>query len=195
MRLTGYEHRLDGVRDRVLMPIMIDLTLDELTIAGAIDKVLDLWLGSSVAGRREQFQPVLRQLIPTLVYLCSEVPDLRLMAAPATKKQEAKVEASPAQVWELGWRVGTALLAWRSARERDTTGGVGPGVRPHVRRGHPHTYWRGPKDGSPRHTVLRWVFPIRVNMDQLDDPGVAQVVPVQPKPRRGPSTGGDVRGS
>ena len=135
---------------------MIDLDNDRVTISGVIELILDQWTGE-VIGRRAQLEPVLQRVVPTLVYVCSETPDLRPMPVAAAAARPARLtrSATSAQVMELGWRVGKALLAWRRTHDAGDGDGVGAGVRPHIRRGHLHTYWTGPLDG-PRRAVVRW---------------------------------------
>ncbi len=76
-------------------------------------------------------------------------------------------------MWEVGYRIGEALEAYRSS-ERGTPGkphttvpdgqaGSHASPRPHIRRAHWHSFWTGPrKDPDKRKLVLKWLSPILV---------------------------------
>lgn len=179
--LAGQCVEVNGSREHIMTTVLIDLDNDRVTISGIIELILDQWTGD-VIGRRAQMEPVLQRVVPTLVYVCSETPDLRPMPVATPAAARPTRSATSAQVMELGWRVGKALLAWRRTHDANDGDGVGAGVRPHIRRGHLHTYWTGPLDG-PRRAVVRWLLPIRVNMDDDTDTRPIQVVPVGRKPR------------
>ncbi|RMF85262.1 MAG: hypothetical protein D6736_17640, partial [Nitrospinota bacterium] len=81
------------------------------------------------------------------------------------------------RVWETGWRMGAALRAAQGpASAEDVTAapaaeGEGPvskpraRPRPHIRRAHWHSFWRGPRQG-PREVVVKWLPPIPVAVER-----------------------------
>jgi hypothetical protein len=64
---------------------------------------------------------------------------------------EPRRVAQPAdgpRVWEVGYRIATLLRAARSAAAANDEGGSHASSRPHIRRGHWHTYCLGPWDSE-----------------------------------------------
>lgn len=76
--------------------------------------------------------------------------------------------ATAVRAWDVAFRLGAAL---RRARHEAEAGGAGTPEeaararpRPHLRRAHFHTYWRGPRqDPTARTAEVRWLPPILVN--------------------------------
>ncbi len=118
-------------------------------------------------------------LVSVVLYLCSQAADVRdgkgtgrAPARPERTKVKGGSRTFPpgqATTWEVGYRIGAALRAARAWKggggeeQEDRRGPVG-----HVRRAHWHTYWTGPKDRAQK-PVLKWLPPIPVNVDNLDD--------------------------
>lgn len=123
-------------------------------------------------------------LVALVLYLCSENADLgpngRRSANPQPKRTKKGARFFPPDrptTWDVGVRIGAAL---RRASVSDTqTGEERPhaGPRPHIRRAHWHSFRTGPmKDATgaaipahAREVALRWLPPIPVNLDNLDD--------------------------
>lgn len=111
-------------------------------------------------------------LVNVLLYLCSEAPELKdasrrrdrprrpRLAAPRRKGKLGKLPAAAVPtIWEAGFDLGAQLeQAVEQAHETDSEGRT---VRPHVRRAHWHSYWRGPRDGE-RERVVRWISPLLI---------------------------------
>lgn len=122
--------------------------------------------------------------VALVLYLCSENADLgpngRRSAHPQPKRTKKGVRFFPPDrptMWDVGVRIGAAL---RRASVSDTqTDEERPhaGPRPHIRRAHWHSFRTGPmKDAAgatipahAREVALRWLPPIPVNLDNLDD--------------------------
>lgn len=141
--------------------------------------------------------PLIEFLAPALslvLYLCSQQEFTRrgtedTPANPQPKKTKKSWKLFPADgplEWDVGVRIGAAL---RQAYQSEQSGGdglpTGRQVRPHVRRAHWHTFVSGPriaKDGSDipadkRQRNLRWVPPIAVNVDAIDEiPSVIRTI-------------------
>lgn len=122
----------------------------------------------------------LERLVSVLLYLCADEADVPARTALPLRVVKGKKRAilpTPkhgATVHDCGLRIGAQLdLARVQYAERG--GGTGTSVVPHIRRAHWHTYWRGPRDGE-RTTIVRWLPPIPVNVD--DVPEFAVVRPV-----------------
>jgi len=120
--------------------------------------------------------PPLEPLLSLLLYLCSEAADFGSLQPPRnpapkkTKKGWRLFPASTSIRWDVGVRIGAALrqayLQDEKGYEQQGSGRARP--RAHVRRAHWHSYWTGPYDGD-RQIFVKWVPPISVNMNNLDD--------------------------
>lgn len=120
----------------------------------------------------EAFVRDVQKLIALVLYLCSDKPEIDNLRQPGVSPSRPKLQKVkgglalfPAQrptVWEVGRRIGQTL---RSATQaRPSLGGTHASPRAHVRRGHWHGYWTGPRKGQ-RTFILKWLHPMLVNMD------------------------------
>ena len=120
---------------------------------------------------RENFSTVQKMLSLTL-YLCSDKPDICNPREPGTsphrpepKKVKGGMKLFPAQkptIWEVGRNIGQALR--NAARQPvEYQGGTHASPKAHIRRGHWHGYWTGPRTGK-REFTLKWLHPMLVNM-------------------------------
>ena len=107
-----------------------------------------------------------------ILYLCSDKPDICNPREPGTsphrpepKKVKGGMKLFPAQkptIWEVGRNIGQALR--NAARQPvEYQGGTHASPKAHIRRGHWHGYWTGPRTGK-REFTLKWLHPILVNM-------------------------------
>ena len=119
------------------------------------------------------------QIVSLLLYLCtygfprSSVAQQAHSAYPKPKKVKGGWRLFPAQrptVRTIGEDIGRKL---REAEEQapqtaeDREPGTHASPRPHIRRGHWHGFWHGPRDGE-RKLKLRWLPPIAVAMGEGD---------------------------
>lgn len=124
---------------------------------------------------------VLERLVSVLLYLCADEADVPVRQMPPPRVVQGKKRpimpiAKRPVVHDCGIRIGAQLdLSRAQYLEREQGSAEGRAVQPHIRRAHWHTYWRGPRDGE-RSTVVRWLPPIAVNLD--DVPEIAVVRPV-----------------
>lgn len=95
-----------------------------------------------------------------------------------TKKGVRYFPASTPTTWDVGVRMGTALRRVSGQTQGTQSDSLGQEVkRPHIRRGHWHTFLTGPrktKDGedippAQRTRVLRWIPPIAVNIKDKEE--------------------------
>lgn len=109
---------------------------------------------------------IVRPIVAVLLYICSAEPDIVDPDRPAARPRRAAHAAAQPQVWEVGYRISTAL---RKARlDHEAQGGHHRSPVAHVRRAHWHSYWLGPKsDPEQRRTELRWISPVLVGSGQL----------------------------
>lgn len=109
-----------------------------------------------------------------LLYLCSDEPDIdysrlpgRLPSRPKPEKTKRGWQLFPAtapRVYEVGREIGQQL---RQAQvdtisvlpQQGADAPTGRHVRAHIRRGHWHGYWTGPRSGSQRF-IYHWIPPL-----------------------------------
>lgn len=111
-----------------------------------------------------------RPRLSLLLYLCSVNSDITYKGEPKqpsypnpvkTKRGVREFPAAMPRVWDVGIRIGASLR--RAAEQRDSKGGTHASPRPHIRRGHYHLFWTGPRRG-PQRPVIKWLPPIPVNV-------------------------------
>lgn len=125
----------------------------------AFDEALDYkWRWSS--------KEFLNKAIPILLYICSDEPDIDDERKPGSrpempqprrmKKGWRLFPATNDRVWTVGAKVGATL---REAAAKEYQGGT---KRPHLRRGHWHGYWTGPRTSEQKFSY-RWIAPTVVS--------------------------------
>lgn len=112
--------------------------------------------------------------VQMLLYLTaqnSEIVEIRKKSRPQKKAEEnskkplkeIKDEASEVSEYRVGVKMGRAIWKAMEYYERNPENkGTGKKVAPHMRRGHWHHYWKGPKAGK-RELILRWTAPMMIN--------------------------------
>lgn len=82
------------------------------------------------------------------------------------KNQSRKSRQTDCTVHDVGFRIAPQLAEVRRVYEHDAKGQdggkTGRHVAPHVRRGHWHGYWTGPRE-NPTGLEIKWVAPTIVN--------------------------------
>lgn len=79
---------------------------------------------------------------------------------------------------DVGVHVGSTLRSTRKGGSAGKgSGGAGGEKAAHVRRGHWHGYWTGPKDGA-RVLQIQWTAPTIIHPDKFEDTK-PQIVPVK----------------
>ena len=119
-------------------------------------------------------------LVSLVLYLCAKNAEIResgggarLPAYAEPKKTKKGLRLFPPDRpthWEVGYRLGAALRTASPGRSSDEPTGSHTRPRPHIRRAHWHSYWVGKRDEPNRRTVvLKWLPPIAVNVQDVDD--------------------------
>lgn len=130
------------------------------------------------------FQDFSKEITPFLqlvLYLCADNIDVpKKPQHPSTKSnKKGVVEAVKApRHWNIGERIGSTIRKYRNTEmqkeqedEREEKEGFNrknASPRPHVRRAHWHSFWKGPRDGK-RKLIVHWIPPIPVGLDKDDD--------------------------
>jgi hypothetical protein len=109
-------------------------------------------------------------LVSIVLYLCSDAPEvddgrvpnssIRRPVPVKTKTGLRFFPAEKAKVFQVGQKVGELLRQGQVALAQSESDGT-RSVRPHLRRGHWHGYWVGPRDGDRRFSY-RWIAPMVV---------------------------------
>lgn len=107
-------------------------------------------------------------IISVLLYICSEEPEIDNEREPGTaphrvhpEKTKKGIKIFPptkSRVWTVGAKTGALL---RQAKEASQTDETGRSVRAHIRRGHWHGFWLGPRTGQ-RTFKYHWIPPLLV---------------------------------
>lgn len=134
-------------------------------------------------GAATALRPIVEPVVSLLLYLCTQAGEIAGRGSPGnplpvrTRRGGWKLfPADTPRTWDVGVRLGAALRAAYAA-EQTGQGQPHSGPRPHIRRGHWHTYLSGPRlraDGAPlpsaeRRANLRWQPPIAVAVSRPDD--------------------------
>ena len=125
-----------------------------------------------------------------ILYINSLEPDIRRsrIGANKQKRNRGKIRptAKPPVVYDMGVRIGAALRKAAPRSQAPAQTGTGSSKRPHLRRGHWHHYWTGPKsDPASRKLVLKWTPPTAIHPDAATD-SRATVIPISRKKEETP---------
>lgn len=106
-----------------------------------------------------------QKLLSLVLYLCSDEPEIGERSAPTPGNPEPKrtkkygwrlFPADKPRVYSVGTETGEKL---RASNHADTPAeGERKGPKPHIRRGHWHGFWSGPRDGE-RRFHYKWLSP------------------------------------
>lgn len=118
------------------------------------------------------------KLAGTLMYICSKEADVRTVYVPQ-KNQSRKSRQTDCTVHDVGFRIAPQLAEVRRVYEHDAEerigGATGRHVAPHVRRGHWHGYWTGPRE-NPTGLEIKWIAPTVVNSSRGELAGTVHEV-------------------
>ena len=143
-------------------------------------KLSDFVIGGGVDDVREQYEKVLgkdlslvKKALSLVLYICSDEAEIRDRDAPdwepgfprpkITKGKERLFPADRNRIVEVGRELGARL---REGAVRSEPGApTGRTVRPHLRRGHWHGFWTGPRkeNRDQQKFVLKWLPPLFVH--------------------------------
>ncbi len=114
----------------------------------------------------EAISAQINPLVSVILYLCSDEPEIDdslypgvSPKHPSPKKTKNGWKLFPPdkpKIWNVGAEIGKQL---RQATECDESGRQ---VKTHLRRGHWHKYWTGPRTGDQK-LLFRWLHPLVVN--------------------------------
>lgn len=159
--------------DELLIPVPVHL--GPWTVTEAIDRAtVEAARQASIAGmsfslKTDHVQKIaasINPLISLLLYICSDAPEIDNNRDPGaspkrpqptrTKRGWRLFPAEKTRVWTVGQKIGTQL---RAVNELPVDSGRL--VKAHVRRGHWHGFWTGPREGE-RRFKYKWLMPMVV---------------------------------
>jgi hypothetical protein len=113
----------------------------------------------------------IKPVLPLILYICTQNADLggRKPELPLAKKTKHGLRNFPPPTpvtWDVGFRLGAAIRNYR-ANEGRTEGGLHHSPRPHIRRAHWHSFWKGKRNNEEnRKIVVKWIPPVPVNLEE-----------------------------
>ena len=122
---------------------------------------------------------VIQKITALLLYICTQ--NAELSSGPQrpqnptptrTRKGFRTFPAERATTWDVGTRLGSALrTAYARADEEaaNSSDETRASPRAHIRRAHYHHFWTGPLGSSDRRLTLKWLPPIAVNLERLEN--------------------------
>ena len=115
------------------------------------------------------------RVLQLVLYLCAQNAEIAPNSEQAVyTRRNATIKDRYAEIqkWDVGVRIGNAVRAHREKIALSTgTGETHSSPRPHMRRGHWHSFWTGPKSTpEERKLILKWVAPTFVCATEDDMP-------------------------
>lgn len=116
---------------------------------------------------QRDLMPYILRSLQLILYLVSDGADMSI-ARVTKKKNKTSKQNYKERVNEVivGVHVGSIFRKARKNRNNAPSQNTGNTVAPHMRRGHWHRYWVGPKDGE-RKIIIKWIAPIIVHGDKM----------------------------
>jgi hypothetical protein len=162
----------------------VPLDGDTTSVDAAVTRTIKNFRWSADTGERDParleawLRKYVTQVFNTVLYVCTDQPDIETYRPAATTKQKARKQRRPRagdvdSLVKVGWRLGPELFAERQRHEQADQAPAGDGAtrrspRAHRRRPTWQTYHTGPGGSVPK---LLWRKPHWVNAHRLDEPG------------------------
>ena len=122
---------------------------------------------------------MIKKALELTLYICAQNADITASPKQATyRPKKGKIVDRYAEVrtWDVGVRIGAKVRLARSqhtSQKQSHASHASP--RAHMRRGHWHHYWAGPKDGE-RKLILKWTAPMLIGCMDENSPTVIHKV-------------------
>lgn len=183
--------------DRELKPVFVaedesvfsfSIHIDCKTISESVDllnkeglencstkEVKDLMLRSMQ--HSDEVKQFLKQILQVILYILAQNADITPNPEQATITRRGKTikdKYSEIRKWDVGVRVGAAIRQQKEQQEKPKQtreGGTHQSPRPHMRRGHWHHYWTGPRSNpNEQKLILKWLSPMAIAANSDDTP-------------------------
>ncbi|MDP2174131.1 MAG: hypothetical protein Q8J62_10200 [Candidatus Cloacimonadaceae bacterium] len=173
--INKHRSELRLLLDTAELLIPIPVHLGSWTVTEAIDRALSeasrnaSELGLRFDSSMDQVQEMamnINPLISLLLYICSDAPEVDNDREPGqspkrpqptkTKRGWRLFPAEKPRIWSVGRQLGERLRAVNELAENS-----GRTVTAHIRRGHWHGFWMGPREGE-RRFQYKWLMPMVV---------------------------------
>ena len=119
----------------------------------------------------KDIEKVWEKIIPLILYLCSEEPDILNKYDKTSKPTYCKPEktktgprlfpSASISIWEVGEEIQTTIRKARSQADYKGSSDNTRSLTPHIRKAHWHGYWIGPK--IDQKFIFKWMPPILVS--------------------------------
>ena len=150
----------DLIATRITMTPRDGGTLSEL-VETVLDRFQPEPTDPTMGGRYEEDVPKLAAAtVAAVMYVCAKNAELFPLPAPPPRAKGGARPKSRVKVIQVGPRLGAQLRAYARSQARGSEGTTGRSVRPHIRRGHFHTYRVGP---GRQEMELKYLTPFPVN--------------------------------
>lgn len=152
----------------------IDRTLDEAysNVPSEQHEIRRALLAESAAN--DEMALAYKKTLQLVLYVCAQNAEIAPSSEQAfytRRSTTIKDRYAEIRKWDVGVRIGNAVRAYkrRSASSPESSG-THSSPRPHMRRGHWHSFWTGPKAAaSERKLILKWVAPTFVCVSEDKD--------------------------
>jgi hypothetical protein len=174
----GHEHPLLGFFAYLDFKIEDGKPCAEILMLGDTSDGLMGWIDSNLTGKTlydcridEETRKGAEPLLNVLLYLCAANAEIIGDGKPEhpkeikTKRGLRLFPPDQPKIWDVGFRIGAAIRAAEKRASSETHEGIHASPRPHIRRAHWHSFWKGHRDQPERELVLHWIPPIPVNVD------------------------------
>lgn len=131
----------------------------------------------------EENKKFLKQILQVILYILAQNAEITPSSEQAMYTRRGKTikdKYSEIRKWDVGVRVGAAIRqqkAKEQSRQKEYKESEHQSPRPHMRRGHWHHFWTGPKTKpEERKLILKWLSPMTVAANPDDTPIVLHKV-------------------
>lgn len=138
--------------------------------------------------------PLIGYALQLVLYLCTVNAEVDAAPSQATTYRRGPVvkdRFAEVRQWDVGVRIGAAIRAHQvsapdgsdddPADQEGAPARAHASPRPHIRRGHWHHYWTGPRSQpAERKLILRWTAPMLIGGDPQDEDPDARPVTIHP---------------
>lgn len=168
---------------------------DSMTVNEAVDECIKI--RSEISDRYGWHKPeylegskeIVNQMLQLVLYICAQNAEKELN--PEHKKihrdinpKKIRDQFKEIQSWDIGEKTGAIIRTLKTRGTNNRTGGnyshsgSHRPKRTHIRKGHYHHFWRGPRNSEERKLVVNWVAPTIINGNLVEDVEIPETVTI-----------------